>query len=61
MQNGPAGLMPMYARLQLFAEAHSYSNAFRLIGVITCLTAILALMLKTGKPDPDEKPAVEMG
>jgi hypothetical protein len=59
-QSGPAGLMPMYLRLQLVAEAHSYSNAFRTIGALTCLVSILALMLKTGQPEPGEKPAVEL-
>jgi hypothetical protein len=61
MENGPTGLMPMYMRMQLIAEAHSYSNAFTMIGVITCLTSLLALMLKTGQPEAGDKPAVEMG
>jgi EmrB/QacA subfamily drug resistance transporter len=61
MENGPAGLMPMYMRMQLFAQAHSYSNAFLLIGTVTCLTALLALFLKSGRPEPGDKPAVEMG
>ncbi|HTK61282.1 MAG TPA: MDR family MFS transporter [Pseudonocardia sp.] len=61
MENGPAGLMPMYGRMQLFAQAHSYSNAFLMIGLITCLASLLALFLKTGRPEAGEKPAVEMG
>ena len=61
MENSPTGLMPMYMRMQLFAQAHSYSNAFMLIGTITCLASLLALFLKTGRPESGDKPAVEMG
>jgi EmrB/QacA subfamily drug resistance transporter len=57
---GPTGLVPMYLRAQLFATAHSYSTAFLVLGVLTTLAAGLALLLHTGRPEPGDRPVVEI-
>jgi hypothetical protein len=54
-------LTTVLMRARLIAQAQSYSDAFLVVGVITCLAAILALMLKTGRPEAGDKPAIEMG
>jgi EmrB/QacA subfamily drug resistance transporter len=46
---GPEGLGPMYAELVKTVSTTTYANAFHLIGLITVVGAILALLLPTGR------------
>jgi MFS family permease len=60
-RSGPAGLLPLWEQMQVKAVAQGYSNGFLLLGVLTFLCAGLALLLRSGRPEPGERPHVEIG
>jgi EmrB/QacA subfamily drug resistance transporter len=48
--DGPGGLIPLFVRLRLEAEAQAYSNVFLIVGVAALAGMVTALFLKHGRP-----------
>ncbi|HEY2206854.1 MAG TPA: DHA2 family efflux MFS transporter permease subunit [Pseudonocardia sp.] len=60
-QQGSGGLIPLWQRLHLEVEAHSYSNAFLIAGVLALIGSLLALFLRHGRPTQADSAPVDAG
>jgi EmrB/QacA subfamily drug resistance transporter len=49
---GVGGLAPLYQQLTQSVSSTTYANAFYLVGVLTGVGAVLALLLRSGRPRP---------
>jgi EmrB/QacA subfamily drug resistance transporter len=55
MENqGQGGLVLLWQQLQLEVSAHTYSNIFFLIGIVSCVGVVLTLSLRNGRPPRTE-------
>jgi EmrB/QacA subfamily drug resistance transporter len=59
-RQGPSGLIPLWQQTHTATQALSYGNAFLLLGVVTILSALLAVFLPEGRPDPGQRSHVEL-